>query len=72
MKLHLVLDQAGYLPQFALVTPGTTAEIEVARTLRFESGTLPVFDRGCPDSGWWIELSRRGVFLIRRFKDNAE
>lgn len=72
VKLHLVLDHDGYLPQFAVVTPGKTADLEVARTMRFEPGTLLVFDRGYQDFGWWMELTRQGVYFITRLKDNAE
>jgi hypothetical protein len=72
VKLHLVLDHDGWLPQFAVVTPGKTADIEVARRLRFEPGTLLVFDRGYQDYAWWMELTRQGVFFITRLKDNAE
>ncbi len=72
VKLHLVLDHDGWLPQFAVVTPGKTADIEVARRLRFEPGTLLVFDRGYQDYAWWMELTRQGVSFITRLKDNAE
>jgi len=40
VKLHLVLDHEGYLPQFAVVTAGKTPEIQVARGQRFEPGTM--------------------------------
>lgn len=72
MKLHLVLNHDGWLPQFTVVTPGRTADIELVRMLRFESGTLLVCDRSDPDSRWWMEPTRQGVFFITRFKNNAE
>ena len=34
-KLHLLLDHDGYLPKFAVVTEGKTADIKVARRLEF-------------------------------------
>jgi hypothetical protein len=34
VKLHLVLNHDGYLPQFAVVTPGQTADIAVDRRQR--------------------------------------
>jgi len=40
VKLHLVLDHEGWLPQFAVVTTGKTAKIEVARRQRFEPGAM--------------------------------
>ena len=72
VKLHLVLDHDGWLPQFAVVTTGKTAEIEVARRQRFEPGTMLVFDRGYTDVAWWLELSRQKVFFVTRLKDNIE
>jgi hypothetical protein len=70
VKLHLLLDHDGYLPQFAVVTAGKTAEIEVARRQRFEPGTMLVFDRGYTDVNWWLELSRQKIFFVTRLKDN--
>jgi hypothetical protein len=72
VKLHLILDHDGYLPQFAVLTPGKTAEIEVARRQRFEPGTMLVFDRAYQDFQWWLELSRQKVLFVTRLKDNAE
>jgi hypothetical protein len=72
VKLHLVLDHDGYLPQFAVITDGKTSDIEVARDLHFEPGTVLVIDRGYQDFAWWLELSRRKVFFVTRLKDNAE
>ena len=72
VKLHLVLDHDGYLPQFAVVTTGQTSDIEVARQQRFEPGTMLVFDRGYTDIRWWLELSRQKVFFVTRLKDNIE
>lgn len=72
VKLHLVLDHDGYLPRFAVLTDGKTSDIEVARGLTFEPGTVLVIDRGYQDFSWWLELSRRKVFFVTRLKDNAE
>jgi len=72
VKLHLILDHDGYLPQFAVVTAGKTSEIEVSRRQRFEPGTMLVFDRGYTDIHWWLELSRQKIFFVTRLKDNIE
>jgi hypothetical protein len=34
VKLHLLLDHQGYLPELVVITPGKVQEIEVARRLR--------------------------------------
>ena len=71
IKLHLLLDHAGYLPSFAVITPGKTHDLRVARQLEFEPGTVLVFDRGYIDYQWFVELSRRQVYLVTRLKENA-
>jgi hypothetical protein len=37
VKLHLLLDHQGYLPQFMVITASKTQEIEVARRLRYDA-----------------------------------
>jgi Transposase DDE domain/Domain of unknown function (DUF4372) len=71
VKLHLLLDHQGYLPQFAVITPGKVQEIEVARRLRFQPGTIVVFDRGYIDYDWFELLTRQGVFFVTRLRYDA-
>ena len=70
-KLHLVLDHQGYLPAFAVVTAGNVPELKVARRLRFEPGTILVFDRGYVDYAWYEQLTRQGVFFVIRLRHDA-
>jgi hypothetical protein len=71
IKLHLLLDHDGYLPSFAVVTEGKTSEIKVARTLRFDPGTILAIDRGYIDYEWFRELTGEGVFFVTRMKEKA-
>ena len=71
IKLHLLLDHDGYLPSFAVVTEGKTSEIKVARTLRFDPGTILAIDRGYNDFEWFLELTQEGVFFVTRMKTNT-
>jgi hypothetical protein len=71
IKLHLLLDHDGYLPSFAVVTEGKTSEIKVARTLRFDPGTILAIDRGYNDFDWFLELTEEGVFFVTRMKTNT-
>ena len=71
IKLHLLLDHAGYLPSFAVVTPGKTHDLRVARQLEFEPGTVLVLDRGYIDYQWFVALSRRQVYFVTRLKENV-
>jgi hypothetical protein len=70
-KLHLLLDHDGYLPKFAALTEAKTGDITAARQLEFEKGTVVVFDKGYADYGWWLKLTRQGVYFVTRLKDDA-
>jgi hypothetical protein len=71
IKLHLLLDHDGYLPSFAVVTEGKRSEIKVARTLRFEPGTILAIDRGYNDYEWFRELTMEEVYFVTRMKEKA-
>jgi Transposase DDE domain/Domain of unknown function (DUF4372) len=66
VKLHLVLDYDGYLPALCVITEGKRADLKVARRLRFEPGTILIFDRGYIDYGWFSQLTASGVFFVTR------
>jgi Transposase DDE domain/Domain of unknown function (DUF4372) len=72
VKLHLLLDHAGCLPVFAVITEGKQHEIRVARQLGFAPGTILVIDRGYTDYGWFAELNQQKVHFVTRLKDNAD
>jgi len=72
VKLHLVLDHDGYLPSYAVLTEGKTADITAARQMSFAAGTMLVFDRGYADYDWWLSLTRQKVHFVTRLKDSAE
>jgi putative transposase len=46
-------------------------EIQVARGLRLEAGSLLVFARGYQDYKWFEQLTNQGVHFVTRLKDNA-
>ena len=71
IKLHLRLDQDGYLPSFGVVTEGKTSESKVARTPRLAPGTILAIDRGYNDDAWFRELTREEVYLVTRRKERA-
>ena len=71
MKLHLLLDHQGFLPQFMVITPGKTHEIQVARGLHFQPGTILILDRGYVDYAWFERLTRQGVFFVTRLRHDA-
>ncbi len=71
VKLHLVLDNASFLPQYAVMTEGRTADVTVAKKMEFARGTMLVFDRGYEDHGWWHKLNEGGVYFVSRLKDST-
>lgn len=71
IKLHMLLDHDGYLPSFAVVTEGKTSEIKVARTLRFDPGTILAIDRGYIDYEWFRDLTQGEVYFVTRMKEKA-
>lgn len=71
VKLHLVLDHDGYLPCFGVVTEGKVHDVKVAQQLRFEAGTIVVYDRGYNDYRMFAKWTEEGVYFVTRMKDNA-
>lgn len=71
VKLHLVLDHAGYLPSFAVITNGKTSDIRQARKMNFPAGAILVFDRGYIDYDWFYKLTDDGVYFVTRMKEGA-
>lgn len=71
VKLHLVLDNQGLLPQYAVISDGKTSDVEVARKMHFTPGAMLVFDRGYQDHQWWRRLSAEGVYFVSRLKDST-
>lgn len=72
IKLHLLLDHAGYLPQFINVTHGKVHEVHILRKLAFDPGTIIVFDRGLVDYVLWAAWTEQGVYFVSRLKTNAD
>lgn len=72
VKLHLVLDNEGYLPCFAHITDGKSHDVTVGRTLRFECGTVVVMDKGYMDFRWWKQMTEDGVYFVTRCRDDLK
>ena len=71
VKLHLVLDNSSFLPQYAVITEGKMADVTAAKKMEFSPGAMLVFDRGYADHGWWRKLDAHGVFFVSRLKDST-
>lgn len=71
IKLHLLLDHDGYLPSFCVISTGKVHDVTVARTLKFQPGTILVDDRGYNDYQLFGTWTDQGVYFVTRLKDNA-
>jgi len=71
VKLHLLLDHEGYLPQYAHITEGKVHEVNILKKLRFSPGTIVAFDRGLVDYKLFGDWTEDGVYFVTRLKDNA-
>ena len=71
IKLHLLLDHAGYLPQFVHITEGKVHEVNILKKLEFESGMIIVIDRGLINYKLFGEWTHTGVYFVTRLKKNA-
>lgn len=71
IKLHMVLDLCGQIPSFVDLTPGRVHEINQARKLNFEPGSILVFDRGYVDYAWFHYLILNGNFFVTRLKKHV-
>lgn len=71
IKLHLLLDHAGYLPQFLDLTAAKTHEVQILKKLALDPGTIIVFDRGLIDFATWAKWIKESVFFVTRMKSNA-
>ena len=71
VKLHLLLDHDGYLPSYALITEGKTADVAVAQKLDLPSGSVVVMDRGYNDYEMFEKWCAKDIFFVTRLKENA-
>jgi hypothetical protein len=71
IKLHLLLDHDGYLPDFAIITDGRTADVSTARYFTLPAGSIVAVDRGYYDFELFAQWTDSGVFFVTRLKDNA-
>ena len=71
VKLHLLLDHDGYLPDFAIITDGRTADVSIARYFALPPGSIVAVDRGYYDFELFAKWTDSGVFFVTRLKDNA-
>ncbi len=71
VKLHVKLNHAGYLPNFAVITEAAVHEQKSVLNIPLERNDVVVFDRGYTDFSWYRYLVDQGIFFVTRLKKNA-
>jgi hypothetical protein len=71
IKLHTLLDYAGYIPAFVVITTGKEIDVVIARGLRLAQGRIMAMDRGDLDDRFLFCLQQNGVYFVTRQKVNA-
>ena len=72
VKLHVKLNHAGYLPNFAVITEAAVHEQKSVLHIPLERNDVVVFDRGYTDFAWYRTLVDKGIFFVTRLKSNAD
>lgn len=71
VKIHTLLDHAGYLPAFVVITDGKIHETKVAKSINLDKGSIVVEDRAYTDYKWFAQLQEKDIFFVTRQKSNA-
>jgi len=71
IKLHLLLDHDGYLPDFAIITDGKKSDVVTARHFTLSAGSIVAVDRAYCDFDLFWQWNESGVFFVTKLKGNA-
>lgn len=73
VKLHMLLDHAGYLPEYVVITKGSCHEMNIAKGLNKElpPGSIIAMDRGYINYELFHQWTKRNVWFVTCFKSNA-
>jgi len=71
VKLHLLLDHDGYLPEYAYISNGKKHDVTVARKVPLTPGSIIAMDRGYNDYKLFSDWTEKGIYFVTRLKDNA-
>lgn len=71
VKLHVLLDNADYMPKFVHVTNAKEHDVNAAWILDLKPGSIIAMDRAYNDYSLFADWTHNGVFFVTRMKDNA-
>ena len=74
-KLHTLLDHAGYLPSFVVLTDGRTHDVNVVKDTSYgvpalSPDSILLVDRAYIDYNWLYSLTKNRLFFVTRVKKN--
>lgn len=72
VKLHVKLNHAGYLPNFAVITEAAIHEQKSVLHIPLERNDVAVFDRAYNSYDWYRSLVDKGIIFVTRLKKNAD
>lgn len=71
VKLHVLLDNADYMPRFVHITSARPHDVNTAWLLDFKPGTIIVADRAYNDYSLFAKWTEDSVYFVIRMKENA-
>ena len=71
VKVHTLLDHDTYMPVFVHIQKAKRHEVNIARTLRLNPGSIVAMDMAYTDYDLFATWIERGVFFVTRQKSNA-
>jgi hypothetical protein len=72
VKLHLLLDHAGYLPVFAVLDKARHHDHTRARHFPLAKGSIVAMDKGYHDYRLFAEWTKEGIYFVTPLKRNAD
>lgn len=72
VKAHVLLDHDDYMPSYILITEAKRHDVQIARQLSLNPGSIIVMDRAYVDYAMFGRWTRQGIFFVTRLKDNAD
>ncbi len=72
VKLHLLLDHDGYLPDYAYISNGKKHDVAIARHISLSPGSIITMDRAYNDYRLFSSWSKNGIYFVTRLKSNAD
>jgi len=71
LKVHVLWDEAGSVPQYQRITGTTVNDRNVAVDVPLEADVTYVFDKAYCDYQWWNRIGEAKALFVTRFKRNA-